>query len=242
MISRIDFGIEMERLHRSFGSAEGRKIEEKIDEWHTLWEKQFSQVSLDILTKMVDRAVSRCERLPSFAQFITIKAEVMANDISVMNYPRTPCSVCEATGIIEAERQGYRYSFCCHCCENWKGRYDGIPMWETEKHGGEFFPIKTRDGFDLKNMAQVKGLAMMREVTPRPYERVTEGKPDLRAAVDAPFASGWTPSGFKTMPEPYGKKPMSESEKERRRAESLAREAEREPGDDTEDIRAELGY
>ena len=115
-------------------------------------------------------------------------------------------------------------------------------MWEAEKHGGEFFPIKTRDRFDLKNMAQVKGLAMMWEVTPRLYERVTEGKPDLRAAVDAIFAAGWTSSGFKTMPESYGRKPMSESEKERQRAESLLRDAEREPGDDTEDVHAKLGY
>lgn len=121
-----EFTIEMDRLHRAFGSKSNEVVAEKIEEWFELWQQLYAETSGQTLAKMVNLAIKKSERLPSFAQFIAFRAEVTGE---AKTYPTLPCSVCNATGLIHSDKAGYSYAWRCHCCENWRGKYEGLPVW-----------------------------------------------------------------------------------------------------------------
>lgn len=131
------FANQMTRLHRAFGIIAGEsKMAErlglKIAEWYDMWQKTYSLVSDEVLTRMVDKAIKEYERLPTFAQLRVLRASVQG-EMPSQGYAKSSCGMCR-DGLLFGwqDVKGYgltTYSFRCSACENWRGRYDGLPMW-----------------------------------------------------------------------------------------------------------------
>ena len=127
-----DFSLEIDRLHNAFGAAPGMARASKVIEWYELWQRFYANTSPMILKGMVDQAVKKYDRLPSFAQFSSLRAQVLGSG-PVQSYPKFPCDKCGGTGQLSVQRvvEGYGkawFAYRCDRCENWRGAYDGLPM------------------------------------------------------------------------------------------------------------------
>ena len=132
------FQTEVNRLHVHFGASDPRKIVWKINSWFEIWNQIYADVSPLVLKKMVDIACRDCERLPPFAEFKGFKNQALSELPKAGFYATAKCSVCDSTGIINAKKDNYSCVFRCHCCENWKGKYDGILLWDSQKHAVDY--------------------------------------------------------------------------------------------------------
>lgn len=138
MVTSEFFSEQMTRLHRAFGVIPGEarmadRLASKIAEWFDMWSKTYQSVGNEILMRMVDRAIKDSDRLPTFAQFRVIRQSVQG-DLPRQGYAKTPCGACD-NGIVAGWRdvEGYgvaEYSFRCSSCENWRERFDGLPVWD----------------------------------------------------------------------------------------------------------------
>jgi hypothetical protein len=138
MIVYDDFLDQMKRLHSNFGQAprndsEVRRLSDKVNGWYELWQKSCFMVSFSILEKMVDKAGNECDRLPSFAQLRSLR-RIVQGELPSQGYDRTPCGACRGGIVIgwaHVDRYGpVEYVFRCSSCENWRGQYDGLPVWD----------------------------------------------------------------------------------------------------------------
>ena len=217
-VTADDFSFQMDRLCNAFGSPGGTVRAAKVNEWFDIWQRFYGETSPTILALMVDRAVKDYDRLPSFAQFKAMR-EVVLSGVPRQGTSKQPCSVCEdGTGLIRAQREelGFgviEYSFRCHCCENWKGLYDGLPGW-TGQHGYEIIPTIV---FDVTNQKQLKGLAVIRESAPKLYAKIAAKYPEMAEASMSTHADPI----FRGVPGPI----MNEETKDQLRRQSLQREA-----------------
>ncbi len=132
MVTLDEFAPEIRRLHVSQGAGmDEKKLIEKTSAWFDLWGKFYADTGVEILRRMVDRAARQFDRVPSFGQFVALRPEVMGQDVRVQGYGRAPCTLCAGYGFLSPAKDGYVFAFRCHSCENWKGRCDGLPLWES---------------------------------------------------------------------------------------------------------------
>jgi len=220
-MNETEFNNEIHRLHNGYGVS---AKDEKLVEWFNLWGRFYAYIDLTTLKAMVDTAIQKTERIPSFAQFIAIKSQIQSGS-AFQSRPKTPCNVCNESGIITAKNNGHSYAFRCHCCENWKDRFEGIPLWDSNST----CIIENKVGWESTNIAQLKGLAIMRDATPKLFAKVISNYPQMVNSMESFLKeTKWEGALFKSVPEPYGKTPMSESEKEMVRSNSLKQESIRE--------------
>ena len=175
MLTAIEFGNEVERLHRAFGINVDDRIEAKVGEWFELWRQFYSETSMTILKAMVNRAIKEFERIPSFAQFKSLREQALSG-LPRQGYAKRPCMSCEGSGVVSAWRDepGYgpaSYAFRCGSCENWRGVCDGITSWNDDREGqgyqlGEMPRQQEKPAatYEPKTMPAVKEAEMQDEI------------------------------------------------------------------------------
>jgi len=112
---------EIKRLHAGFGIYDLDKLSEKVAAWYEVVKSK--KIDPEAFSKAITSAIATCSKVPTLADLLP--------GVSIQeNKTFRPCSVCGGSGTLSAKKNGYSYAFRCHCCENWKGKYDGFPMWQ----------------------------------------------------------------------------------------------------------------
>lgn len=185
MIEQNEFAVEIRRLHVNAGSGMSEKaMMEKIGGWFDLWGKFYADTGKEILVQMVDLASRQFERMPSFGQFVGLRPQILGTAGRSTEGGRTICTVCIGRGMFSARKAGYIFAFRCHACENWKGRFDGFPKWESALLESGYVHVQGGDGYDSGDEKQVRGAAIIMDAAPKVYSKVLERQPDMTAAVD----------------------------------------------------------
>lgn len=230
MVSTDEFQTEMNRLHRAFGAMPSAKDMdrhlEKLGEWFRIWDQNHESTSEVILKRMIDKAISDCERLPNFAQLKNLRQTVLS-ELPNQERAKTNCPTCDGKGLISALKNGRGYSFRCPRCENWQGKYDGLPLWETRRFEEGYEPVTHTDRFDPNDPRQIKGLALLKATCPNLYEKIIAKQPEVKERVEA---LGKAPPILKDIPSSGPE--MPKDQKEHQRAQSLKQEAALEQDDD----------
>lgn len=182
------------------------------DEKAKLWFEKIKSWSRYKFSKVVEGLIEEQERFPALAAVLKAGQAVYEN---IQTQKLIPCDLCDSSGMVHAEKEGYKTAFRCPSCTNWSGKYsEKIPLWDTSyrEKGYKFLSDNFID-LDHTDPLQIKGLKMIQDVSPKIFAKTLAREPRFKQVLGVKEDQKET------------EKPEQKMAKEQLRQESLRRDS-----------------
>jgi hypothetical protein len=142
-----EFMMQIKALNENYSEPYGER------QIRAFWDN-FKHIPAEKFRKAVDRLLIEEARRPVLQKFVeALNAEGGGSRMDSRPYMSPQdgsCSNCDGSGMLIALKfdGGQEFGFRCHCPRGQNMPTPGVPLWDDEKHGSRFRPLKNYETSD----------------------------------------------------------------------------------------------